>query len=426
MSGGVIEPGWLTDRRLPADVLETPGLRAVLEALGSGEAAFLVGGAVRNALLDTPPGDIDLATPLLPEEVQARVIAVGLKCVPTGLDHGTITVVSEGTGFEVTTFRADLETDGRRATVALGQGLAADAARRDFTMNALYADAAGQVIDPLGGLPDLDARRLRFIGDAAERIREDYLRILRFFRFHAWYADPEGGMDADGIAACAAEAEGMATLARERVGHEFRRLLAAADPAPAMAAMEAAGILARCLPGASAVPLAPLVHLERLAGRPADWRTRLAAVMPVAGPGDASVADTVEVLRLSKAEGRALGAIAAARDTLAAGEDAGAAAYRHGAAAAWAAMLIGEAHAGWRADPPALAVGPGSVAAAIERGASARLSLRAADLTAAGLSPGPDIGEALAAAEEAFIASGFTLDKAALLSHGLAKVGHKG
>ncbi|MEL7171855.1 MAG: CCA tRNA nucleotidyltransferase [Pseudomonadota bacterium] len=423
MSGALVDPAWVTDRRLPADLMAAPGLGPVFAALGGGETAFLVGGAVRNGLLGLRPGDFDVATPLLPEEVQRRLVAAGLKAVPTGIDHGTITAVAQGTGVEVTTLRADLETDGRHATVAFGQSLAADAARRDFTMNALYADATGRVIDPLGGLADLEARRLRFIGAPAERIREDYLRILRFFRFHAWYADPDGGIDAEGLAACAAEAEGIEGLARERIGHEFRRLLAAPDPAPALAAMQAAGILARCLPGATAAPVAPLVHLEALAGRRADWRARLAAIMPAALDAREGLAEVAEALRLAKAERRTLEAIVAARHCLAEGNGAGAAAYHHGADAAWAAVLVDEAHAGWRATPPALAGPDHTLEAAIERGAAARLPLRAADLTAAGLEPGAAIGEALKIAEAGFVKSAFTLDRQALLAHVLHELG---
>ncbi len=186
-----------------------------------------------------------------------------------------MTAVVDGTPIEVTTFRADVATDGRRAQVAFTTDMATDAGRRDFTMNALYADAEGTVIDPLGGLPDLHAGRVRFIGRPEDRIAEDYLRILRFFRFHAWYGAPENGIDPDGLAACAGHADGVDRLARERIGWEVRKLLAAPDPAPATAAMASAGVLARCLPGADASTLAPLVHAERLAGAVPDWPTRL-------------------------------------------------------------------------------------------------------------------------------------------------------
>ncbi|CAN0587043.1 unnamed protein product, partial [Ectocarpus sp. 12 AP-2014] len=194
----------------------------------------------------------------------ARV--AGLKPVPTGIDHGTVTVVADHDPFEITTFRRDVETDGRRAVVAFADTLDEDAKRRDFTMNALYARIDGTVIDPLGGLPDLRARRVRFIGDATDRIREDYLRSLRFFRFHAWYGNPDNGMDSDALAAIASHLDGLESLSRERVGAEMVKLLAARDPAPAVAAMRATGVLGRLLPGADDRALAPLIHLEDVLG----------------------------------------------------------------------------------------------------------------------------------------------------------------
>ncbi|HUF57410.1 MAG TPA: hypothetical protein VMM55_12700 [Thermohalobaculum sp.] len=215
--------------RIEAEWLARPGLRAVLDALGSG--ALIVGGAVRNTLLGLDPGDVDLATPLPPDEVVRRLEAAGLRAVPTGIEHGTVTAVAMGEPHEITTFRADVETFGRHARVAFSQSLEEDAKRRDFTMNALYARPDGTVLDPLrSGLADLRAHRVRFIGDAHARIREDFLRILRFFRFSAIYGD---GLDPQGLAAAEALADGIEGLARERIGAEMRRLLAAADPAPA-------------------------------------------------------------------------------------------------------------------------------------------------------------------------------------------------
>ena len=220
--------------RIAGDWLALPATRAVCAALTArGDRALFVGGCVRNALLGRPVADIDIATDALPERTIALAAAAGLHPVPTGLAHGTVTIVADHRPFEVTTFRRDVTTDGRHATVAFSTDLAEDAARRDFTMNALYADPSGAVIDPLDGLSDLLARRVRFVGDPAERIAEDYLRILRFFRIHAWYGDPAGGLDADGLAACAALQDGLDQLSRERVGAEMTKLLAAADPAPA-------------------------------------------------------------------------------------------------------------------------------------------------------------------------------------------------
>lgn len=205
---------------------------------------------MRDALVGRTPADIDVATDARPPEVMALAAAAGLKVVPTGVEHGTVTVVCRGDPIEVTTFRRDVETDGRRAVVAFSDDIAEDAARRDFTMNALYARPDGTVVDPLGGLPDLLARRIRFVGDPAERIAEDALRILRFFRFNAWFAAPGAAPDAAGLAACAAGAGLVARLSAERVAAEIARLLGAPDPAPAAVAMAAAGVLERVLPGA--------------------------------------------------------------------------------------------------------------------------------------------------------------------------------
>ena len=249
--------------KITGDWISHPGTQALCAALeGAGYRALFVGGCVRNALLGEPVADIDIATDATPEAVSNLAQSAGFKVVPTGVEHGTVTVVAEGRPHEVTTFRRDVETDGRRAVVAFSDRIEEDAERRDFTMNALYADRQGRVIDPLDGLPDLQARRVRFVGDAETRIREDYLRILRFFRFHAAYGDPAGGLDTEGLAACAALAAGLETISKERITAELRKLLAARDPAPSIAAMAQSGILIRILPGADPRALAPLVHLE--------------------------------------------------------------------------------------------------------------------------------------------------------------------
>ena len=263
--------------KISGDWIAEPGTQKLCKALeDAGYRALFVGGCVRNALLGVAVADIDIASDALPETVSNIAEKAGFRVVPTGIDHGTVTVIANGIPHEVTTFRRDVETDGRRAVVAFSQDVAEDAARRDFTMNALYADATGHVIDPLGGLPDLIARRVRFVGEADARIREDYLRILRFFRFHAVYGDPDQGIDADGLAACAALSDGIATLSRERIGAEMRKLLAARDPAPALASMAAAGVLLHVLPGADPRAIAPLVHLEGdLTPR---WQRRLAVL----------------------------------------------------------------------------------------------------------------------------------------------------
>ncbi len=377
--------------RLTEDWVTAGGPQAVLAALGG--QGFFVGGCVRNALLNAPVADIDIATPLVPDDVTVRLKAAGIKVVPTGLQHGTVTAVPHGEGIEVTTFRADIQTDGRHAVVSFTTDIASDAARRDFTMNALYADSEGTVIDPLGGLADLLARRVRFINRAGDRIREDYLRILRFFRFHAWYG--ADGIDADGLSACAALADGLDQLARERVGWEFRKLLAAPDPAPAVASMAAAGILARCLPGAASDGLAPLVHAEQTFGRPPDWITRLKVL-----GGE----EQTDRLRLSGAEARALDLLGAAL-----GEDRPAVAtYLHGREAAERANLIRASSTGEN---------PEAGSAQIAHGAAQSFPLKANDLIEAGFTPGPDLGAALKAAEALWIDSQFQLDKQTLLGH---------
>ena len=231
----------LPEARIAA-FLARPALSRLLAVLdGDGEEARIIGGAVRDLLLGKSVGDVDLATTALPEETLRRGREAGFKVVPTGLEHGTITLIVEGTPFEVTTLREDVETDGRRATVRFGRDFVTDARRRDFTVNALSLDRAGVVHDPCGGLADLAARRIRFIGDAQTRIREDYLRILRFFRFHARYG--RGAPDAEGVGACIAGRDGLAGLSRERVRAELMKLLVAPGAAPALRAMAEAGLL---------------------------------------------------------------------------------------------------------------------------------------------------------------------------------------
>lgn len=228
--------------------LSAPETRAVMDALtANGSAARFVGGCVRNALLKVPVEDIDIATPLTPQEVTQRIEAAGLRAVATGIEHGTVTAISAKKPFEITTLRRDVSTDGRRATVAFTDDWAEDAKRRDFTMNALYADMSGAVFDTVGGIADLNARRVRFIGDPAQRIAEDYLRILRLFRFHAWYG--VGEIDDAGLRACADAREQMKTLSGERIQKEMLKLLAADAPVPVLRSMAASGVLGAVLPG---------------------------------------------------------------------------------------------------------------------------------------------------------------------------------
>jgi len=234
-----------------AALLARPGLARVLAALnGDGEETRIIGGAVRNLLLDEPISDIDLATTALPQETIRRAKAAGFKAVPTGIEHGTVTLIRDGESFEVTTLRRDIETDGRHAKVAFGRDFVVDAMRRDFTINALALDRDGALHDHCGGLDDLAARRIRFIGDAGSRIREDYLRILRFFRFHARYG--RAAPDPDGLTACIAGRAGLDGLSRERVRAELLKLLVAPGAAEVVAAMAGAGLL---MPVIGCVPM---------------------------------------------------------------------------------------------------------------------------------------------------------------------------
>lgn len=254
--------------------------RAVMDALtASGGEARFVGGVVRNALLHQPVTDIDIATPLVPDDVMKRLQAAGLGAVPTGIEHGTITAIANGKPFEITTLRRDVSTDGRRATIAFTTDWKEDAARRDFTMNALYVSRTGEVFDYFGGTDDLEAGRVRFVGDAVTRIREDYLRILRLFRFHAWYG--RGELDSDALHASVAEKSGLAKLSGERIQKEMLRLLAAEDPVPVLRVMAATGILAAVIPADTNLQrLARLVAVDRDNFFAPDPVLRLSALLP--------------------------------------------------------------------------------------------------------------------------------------------------
>ena len=283
--------------RIDVDWLQTPPLGPVFEMLGkAGYRAYLVGGAVRDLVMGLSVGDMDVATDARPEAVIELAEHAGLKAIPTGIEHGTVTVVCNGEPVEITTFRRDLDTDGRHAVVGFTDDMAEDARRRDFTMNALYLDPRGVIHDPVGGLPDARAGYVRFIEDAGKRIEEDYLRILRYFRFNALYG--RTGIDREALAAIAEHLDGLDLLAKERVGAEMRKLLSATDPAPSVAAMAQAGVLTRILPGAEATTLPILVHWEQALGLAPDAVRRLAA-LGGENPTDA--------LRLSKADAKALG-----------------------------------------------------------------------------------------------------------------------
>lgn len=378
------------DRKVGGDWLHHPGTQALCAALETaGYKALLVGGCVRNALLDEPVSDIDISTDATPGTMTEIAEKAGFKPVPTGIDHGTVTVVVQGKPHEVTTFRRDVETDGRRAVVAFSTEITEDAQRRDFTMNALYADRHGTVIDPLGGLPDLQARRVRFVGDAETRIREDYLRILRFFRFHAAYGDPEGGIDPEGLAACAALSAGLKAISRERITAELRKLLSARDPAPAVAAMAQSGVLSVVLPGADPRGLAPLVHLD--AAQPPRWLRRLSILG----------GDTKE-LRLSKAEARDLAALRTALGT----PDTPAALSWHLGEALATDVVLTRAASFESAPPPGWA-------SEIRRGSQARFPITAADLMPA--LQGEALGARLKSLEAQWLASNLTASREDLL-----------
>jgi poly(A) polymerase len=290
--------------------MTAPETRAVLDALG-GEGRF-VGGAVRNALLGKKVSDIDIATPLVPEDVTKRLTKAGLGAVPTGIEHGTVTAVANGKPFEITTLRRDVATDGRRAVVAFTTDWAEDAQRRDFTMNALYADASGAITDTVGGVEDLKAGRVRFVGDPATRIREDYLRILRLFRFHAWYG--KGALDADALHAAAAEKAGLAQLAGERISKEMLKLLEADDPVPVIRQMAASGILSEILPGELNIPrLARLCEIDGETFFEPDAVLRLAALLPANETGVRAIA---KAWRLSNIVTERLAAIAGAKQKI--------------------------------------------------------------------------------------------------------------
>jgi poly(A) polymerase len=383
----------MTDLRL-APLLADPAARAVLDLLAAGgQRAWIVGGAVRDALMGRGTGDIDIATDAAPQAVLALAEGAGMGAVPTGLAHGTVTLLPGGRPVEVTTLRRDVETFGRHARVAFGASPEEDARRRDFTLNALYLAPDGALLDPVGGLPDLAARRIRFVGDPGTRIREDHLRSLRYFRFHATHGDPAEGPDPDALDAVARNLDGLEALSRERVGAEMLKLLGAPDPAPAVAAMRATGALARVLPGAGDGLLGPLVHVEGEAGLPPDPLRRLAAL----GGEDAALR-----LRLSRRDAARLGRYL---EHMASGLGPGELGYRLGAEEAEGVLALRAALSNATVDPAALA--------AARDGAGQAFPVRAADL--ASLS-GPALGQRLRELERDWIASGFRLKRGDLLA----------
>jgi poly(A) polymerase len=400
-----------TITRLDVDWVRTGELARILALLdGGGEEARVVGGAVRNALLHEPLGDIDIATTALPEEVVRRVEAAGCKAVPTGIEHGTITVVADSHAFEVTTLREDIETDGRRAKVVFGRDWRRDAERRDFTMNALFLGRDGTVHDYVGGLADIADRRVRFIGDAAMRIAEDYLRILRFFRFHAAYG--HGGLpDAAGLHACIVARAGLDTLSRERVRMEMLKLMLARHAVPALAVMAETGLIEMVLGGVPLLAsLSNLIKIEASLSLPPDPVRRLAA-LGVLVTEDAE--RLRERLRLANAESERLISMGDAWWRIVAGLSEQASRtllYRLGpdnyldrVLLAWSRAPEGVADPQWRA----LATLP-------SRWSTPQFPLKAADFMARHVEKGPRLGAAMRAAEQAWIEAGFPLDRETL------------
>lgn len=365
---------------------DRPGVADLLDALGPGTSRF-VGGAVRDSLLELAVQDVDLATMLTPYEVMRRCGTAGIRTVPTGIEHGTVTAIVAGYPVEITTLRADVSTDGRRATVAFTDDWRADAERRDFTINALYWDSQERRLDDwFGGLADLAAKRVRFINEPLQRIAEDHLRILRFFRFHARF----GGGDADpaGLAACAARANDLMALSRERIADELLKLLALPDPLATVQLMVDHNILKAVLPeidGGSPLGLERLIAAERGAGLPGEPLRRLAAMLP----RDPLVAEKIAVrLKLSNKARKRL-ALAATEDL---GTDPRALAYGVGRDAAVDRLLL---------------AGQSDEAAAVYDWQVPRLPVGGGELIRRGLAPGPGVSETLKVIERRWVAEGF-------------------
>ena len=372
----------MTEHLPPAAWTARADLAGLVAALGPGNARY-VGGAVRDTLLGQPVKDIDIATPLRPETVMAQLEAAGIRAVPTGLAHGTVTAVLPQGAVEITTLRHDVSTDGRRATVAFAQDWREDAARRDFTINALYADpATGTIADWFGGLDDLAARRVRFIGDARQRIREDHLRILRYFRFQARFGSQPADAEAEG--ACAELAATLKGLSRERVAMELFNLLALPDPTATVTRMGELGVLAVILPEADPGALPGLIHTEQAQGVAPDPLRRLAALLPP----DPALADQVGArLRLSAAQRKRL---TSAADRPGDPGDARALAYRIGRDEACDRLLLA-----------------GASIAPLTDWAIPQLPLKGGAIVARGIKAGPEVARLLRAVEQRWIDEGF-------------------
>lgn len=384
----------------------TSGATARVLALlnGDSEEARIVGGAVRNALLDIPISDIDIATTALPEEVVRRARAAGIKNVPTGIEHGTVTLIVDGQPFEVTTLREDVETFGRKAKVAFGRDWKADAQRRDFTINALSVDAEGLVHDHVGGLADIAARRVRFIGDPDRRIAEDYLRILRFFRFHAAYG--VGELDRAGYLACIRGRVGLATLSAERVRMEMLKLLVADGARAAIEAMGDGGLLLPILGGVTYQrALAAMIDIERARGLKADPMLRLGA-LAVAVTEDAR--RLAARLRLTNGETKTLDSMGHRWWRLTGMDEVtsqrrlyrlGEVRFRDRVMLAWARSGQGAGDSYWQ-----------NLIGLPDRWRAPEFPLKAADFIARGFAEGPALGHVLSLAEDVWLAAGFPLE----------------
>jgi poly(A) polymerase len=399
--------------------IDDPAVKRILGLLSSdGETAYVVGGAVRNALIGREPGDIDVATTAEPPVVMARAKAAGFRSIPTGIEHGTVTVLVDHRPFEVTTLRRDVATDGRRATVSFSRDIGEDAQRRDFTMNALFAREDGVVLDPVGGLPDLMARRVRFIGDASTRIREDYLRILRLFRFHADYG--EGPLDAEARDASIALRDGLDRLSAERIRAEWLKLLAARRAVDVVPVVAEAGFAERVLAGVSRPPaFARLVD-----GYPGSEPIVRLAALGLHGAHDAHRLQTR--LRLSRDETDMLEMAGRVIDRLhgrsGAFDPAGARRLVHefGSAEARAALAVALAADGADVGARLADLAPGLDPP------RPRSPWSGAHLIARGIAPGPQMGAILAAAEAAWRDEGFPEDatrQRSLLDEAVERVG---
>lgn len=398
----------------PRAWMTRPQTQAVMGALASaGATARFVGGCVRDTLMGRLVGDIDIATDAEPEAVAAALQRNRIKAVPTGMAHGTITAVVDHAHFEITTLRRDVETFGRHARVAFTDDWAADAARRDFTMNALFLDMEGHVYDPVHGLEDVERGRVRFVGDAAQRIEEDVLRLLRYFRFFAWFDRPPA--DAAALAACRAAAPKLPTLSGERVRMELLKLFAAPNPGPTVDLMIASGVLAQILPEAKARDrFAALLPVEREAGAPSDPLRRMAALIAVDEAGALAAARR---LRFSSREASRLAALAAPGLAVAANMNRAAldkALFRLGSRLVRDLVVLAWADA--RARGTADDQGFRRLIAAADSWRPVVFPLKGADALAAGVPPGPAVGRLMAMVEDWWIGQHFAPDRAQCLA----------